>query len=244
MGFLSKVFKSVKKVAAPVLKIATGDFLGAADSIGAQLATSAANATSAKSVKEQMAFQQYNSDTAYQRAMEDMRKAGLNPILAYQQGGASTPGGSSFAANDGAALNQAANSAISTRQQKELNDTIMDINKMELNNKKEVLNNLVADRAKTVADTNRSNIDAALSNTIIAKTQQETKNLSASAKQINLNNELLGYQLPTARYDNLPNSIKMNIIDRLSNSSSAKGFASTLKKAAGSVDSIISNVSR
>lgn len=42
--------------------------------------------------REQSAIQQNASATQYQRAMADMKKAGLNPMLAYQQGGAAMPG--------------------------------------------------------------------------------------------------------------------------------------------------------
>lgn len=63
---------------------------------------------SAQQALQQMGFQQTMSGTAYQRAMMDMRAAGLNPILAYSQGGASTPPGAS-----GSAVSASGNAASS-----------------------------------------------------------------------------------------------------------------------------------
>lgn len=51
------------------------------------------SAWSADQAQKQMDFQERMSNSQYQRGMADMRAAGLNPILAYSQGGASSPGG-------------------------------------------------------------------------------------------------------------------------------------------------------
>lgn len=52
-----------------------------------------ANQQNMENAQAQMAFQKEMSNTSYQRAVEDMKAAGLSPMLAYSQGGASTPSG-------------------------------------------------------------------------------------------------------------------------------------------------------
>ena len=72
--------------------------------------TAAMNYNSAEALANRE-FQERMSNTAYQRTVEDMKKAGLNPILAFANGGASTPGGSS-ATISGASMGLASSSAL------------------------------------------------------------------------------------------------------------------------------------
>lgn len=74
------------------------------------------NRFNAEQAQKQMDFQERMSNSAYQRTMQDMRAAGLNPILAYSKGGASTPSG---AAGSGAysAANDIVTPAVSSAVQ-------------------------------------------------------------------------------------------------------------------------------
>jgi hypothetical protein len=59
--------------------------------IGGKLDSNSAQSAERAAADRANAWSKSMSDTAYQRAMADMRAAGLNPILAGKLGGASTP---------------------------------------------------------------------------------------------------------------------------------------------------------
>jgi flagellar biosynthesis GTPase FlhF len=65
----------------------------AATGIMSQRGAKAANAANAQLAHNQMQFQERLSRTAYQRQVDDMKAAGINPMLSARMGGASTPSG-------------------------------------------------------------------------------------------------------------------------------------------------------
>lgn len=111
--------------------------------------------------RRQMRFQANQSSTSYQRAVADMKAAGLNPMLAFDQGGASTPPG---AGSSGVGTTAVASTAIQALR----NDAEVKL--------------MNAQQENTETDTNLKTKQGYLVGAQAHKTEEETTGIIAEAK--------------------------------------------------------------
>lgn len=102
--------------------------LGAVGSVLGFAGQNEANRTNQQIAQQQMDFQARARETQYQVAVEDMKKAGLNPMLAYQHGGAGNLQGASTRVEN--AIGAGVNSGLSLMQAKATVDNLREQNKL------------------------------------------------------------------------------------------------------------------
>lgn len=169
-------------------------------SVGGSLLSSAANIwmqnkankQNQAMAREQMAFQERMSSTAHQREVEDLKKAGLNPILSANAGASSPSGASSTSL--AAQMSDPASTAVSNsiaKQQLRASLIRQDIENEKLYGEIETQQ---ATRDNIRADTTQK-VDALLTNSILRGLYEaQTETSYSSARQLDASARQLGEQ--------------------------------------------------
>lgn len=170
MGFFDGIMSAIGDVAGPAIDMVTGAFdggipIGSLISAGTSLfGTEQTNTANAAQAAMNRAFQADQTGTAYQRAVKDMSAAGLNPMLAYSQGGASSGGGAQ------ATMQNSLGAAVGSFQQQRQLDANLDV--------------ASATAAKARAEAHVADTQAALNAATVPKVQAETVQSTSSAAHL------------------------------------------------------------
>lgn len=139
-----------------------------------------ANKTNIQLQKNQLDWQERMSNTEWQRGVADMKAAGMNPMLAFSQGGASTPNVSAAHVIPEDAWAKSAQSATATALQ------ALTLKQQEANIQ---LTN--AQTEKTLADAKTAGVTSSLAT---ARQEQELANLRAEYRRIIESEDLTRWQ--------------------------------------------------
>lgn len=159
---------------------------GALSSAGQSAANNQSMQFNAMEAQKNRDWQERMSNTAYQRAMADMKSAGLNPILAYQQGGAGIGSGAQASVKLENAMEGMGKGVSSAGQ---------------LAQRVAELNNIKAETANKVSQEQLNNANALLTGANIERTKQETITSAVQAEKLKAEAALTTEELqsPAAR---------------------------------------------
>jgi len=187
--------------------------------IGSLLGGMMQQRSSAKMAQQQMDFQERMSSTAHQREVQDLRAAGLNPILSAKHGGASSPSGAMGTAVN--YLGDAAKSAVSSAMAAEQMEAQVDLAKAQTI--KTMSENSMVQQTTANLQAENPNISARLPNleAQTARLQQETRNLTeterniqAELSRIRAGTGLIHQQTATEKWDTQRSMVNLSILEQ------------------------------